>query len=56
MTKKTRSVIDLADDDVAAHRKRLHDADDHDAAEAWDDTLLALCRALALAPECEDRP
>lgn len=43
-------------DDVAAHRKALHGADDHDAAEAWDDTLHALYRALDNAPECEDRP
>ena len=43
-------------DDLRKHRHALHEAGDHDAAEAWDDTYKALRSAEANAPYTEDRP
>ena len=43
-------------EDIAKHQKRLEDADDHDAAEAWDDVVRDLRRAEGNAPSTEDRP
>lgn len=48
-------LIDLIED-IEKHQAGLHGADDHDAAEAWDDAVRDLRRAEGNAPSTEDRP